>query len=133
MFKKKVHMWCWGMFFHYGVCYATRAMDTTDCEEGTLRKGGTSNPPCAASTHEATLLYLAVALVVILCDTYGIKCKPTSVKNPQANAILEHIHAVFTNMLCTAELKMAVLVNASDVDVSYQMLHGPFALPTIQC
>ncbi len=29
-----------------------------------------------------------------LCDTCGIKCKPTSVKNPQENAILEHIHAV---------------------------------------
>ena len=26
-----------------------------------------------------------------LCDTYGIKRKPTSVKNPQANAILEQI------------------------------------------
>jgi hypothetical protein len=28
-----------------------------------------------------------------LCDTYGIERKPTSVKNPQANAILEHNHA----------------------------------------
>ena len=24
-----------------------------------------------------------------LCESYGIKCKPTSIKNPQANAILE--------------------------------------------
>ena len=24
-----------------------------------------------------------------ICKSYGIKCKPTSVKNPQANAILE--------------------------------------------
>ncbi len=31
-----------------------------------------------------------------LCDTYSIKRKPTSVKNLQANAILEHIHAVWT-------------------------------------
>ena len=29
-----------------------------------------------------------------LCDSYGIKRKPTSVKNPQANAILEHVHQV---------------------------------------
>ena len=26
-----------------------------------------------------------------LCDSYGIKCKPTSVENPQANAILERV------------------------------------------
>jgi hypothetical protein len=30
---------------------------------------------------------------------------------------LEHIHAVFTNMLRTAKLDMAKLVNASDVDI----------------
>jgi hypothetical protein len=52
-----------------------------------------------------------------LCKTYGIKCKPTSIKNLQANAILESIHAVFTNMLHTAELDMAKLVNASDIDI----------------
>ncbi len=52
-----------------------------------------------------------------LCNTYGIKRKPTSVKNPQANAILERIHAVFTNMLRTAELNMAKSVKASDINV----------------
>jgi hypothetical protein len=52
-----------------------------------------------------------------LCKTYGVKCKPTSIKNPQANAILEHIHAVFTNMLRTDKLDMAELVNASDIDI----------------
>jgi hypothetical protein len=52
-----------------------------------------------------------------LCKTYGVKCKPTSIKNPQGNAILEHMHAVFTNMLCTAKLDMAKLVNASDIDI----------------
>ncbi len=52
-----------------------------------------------------------------LRDTYGIKTKPTSVKNPQANAILECIHAVFTNMLRTAEINMANLVKPSDIDV----------------
>jgi hypothetical protein len=48
---------------------------------------------------------------------YGIKRKPTSVKNPQANAILERIHGVFGNMLRTSELDMAELVKASDIDV----------------
>jgi hypothetical protein len=52
-----------------------------------------------------------------LCKTYGIKRKPTSVKNPQVNAILERIHAVFTNMLCTAELDMAKSVKASDINI----------------
>jgi hypothetical protein len=52
-----------------------------------------------------------------LCKTYGITHKPTSIKNPQANAILERMHAVFTNMLCTAKLDMAELVNASDIDI----------------
>jgi hypothetical protein len=52
-----------------------------------------------------------------LCKTYGIMRKPTSIKNTQANAILEHMHAVFTNMLRTAELDMANTVNASDIDI----------------
>jgi hypothetical protein len=52
-----------------------------------------------------------------LCTTYGVKRKPTSIKNPTANAILERIHAVFTYMLCTAELDMAELANASDIDI----------------
>ncbi len=52
-----------------------------------------------------------------LCKTNDVKHKPTSIKNPQANAILEHIHAVFTNMLRTAKLDMAEPVNASDIDI----------------
>jgi transposase InsO family protein len=52
-----------------------------------------------------------------LCDTYGIKRKLTSVKNPQANAILERIHAVLGNMLRTSELDMAETVKASDIDI----------------
>jgi hypothetical protein len=52
-----------------------------------------------------------------LCNTYGIKHKPTSVKNPQANAILERIHSVLGNMLRTSELDMAESVKASDIDI----------------
>ncbi len=52
-----------------------------------------------------------------LCDTNGIKHKLTSVKNPQANAILEHIHAVLGNMLRTSELDMVEMVKASAIDV----------------
>jgi hypothetical protein len=52
-----------------------------------------------------------------LCKTYGIKHKQTSVKNPQANVILECIHVVLGNMLPTSELGMAKTVKASDIDV----------------
>jgi hypothetical protein len=52
-----------------------------------------------------------------LCNTYGIKHKPTSGKNPQANAILERIHAVLGNMLCKSKLNMAKTVKPSDIDV----------------
>ncbi len=52
-----------------------------------------------------------------LCNTYGIKRKRTSVKNPKANAILEHIHAVLGNMLRTSKLDMAERMKASDIDV----------------
>ena len=52
-----------------------------------------------------------------LCHTYRIKHKPTSVKNPQANAILERIHGVLGNMLRTSELDMAESVKTSDIDV----------------
>jgi hypothetical protein len=67
-----------------------------------------------------------------ICTTYGIKGKPTSIRNPAANAILERIHAVFTNMLRTAKLDMASLVNASDINIFLSVLHGPFVLPTMQ-
>jgi hypothetical protein len=52
-----------------------------------------------------------------LSNTYGIKRKPTSNKNPHANAILERIHAVLGNMLRTSELNMAKMVKPSDIDV----------------
>ncbi len=38
-----------------------------------------------------------------LCDSYGIKHKPNTVRNPQANAILERVHQVIGQMLRTAE------------------------------
>ncbi len=42
---------------------------------------------------------------------------PTSVENPQANAILEGIHAVLGNMLPLSELDMVKTVKPSDIDV----------------
>jgi hypothetical protein len=42
---------------------------------------------------------------------------PSQVMNPQANAILEHIHGVLGNMLRTSELNMAELEKTSDINV----------------
>jgi hypothetical protein len=52
-----------------------------------------------------------------LCVTYGIKRKPTVIKNPQANAILEHLHQVLAQMLCTSKLNMAETVTPDEVNV----------------
>jgi len=51
-----------------------------------------------------------------LCESYGIKLKPTSVKNLQTNAILERVHQVITMMHHTTELDMANTVETSDID-----------------
>jgi hypothetical protein len=52
-----------------------------------------------------------------LCKTYGIKCKPTAVKNPQANAILESLHQVLGQMLHSSKLDMAKTITPDDVNV----------------
>jgi hypothetical protein len=52
-----------------------------------------------------------------LCESYVVKREPTTVKNPQANAILECVHQVLTQMLCTAELDIAKSVTPDDIDV----------------
>ena len=52
-----------------------------------------------------------------LCESYGIKRTPTTVKNPQANAVLERVHQVLGQILRTTELDMADSVTPDDVDV----------------
>jgi hypothetical protein len=42
---------------------------------------------------------------------------PASIKNPQENTILEHIHAVLRNILRTSKLNMAETVKASGIDI----------------
>jgi hypothetical protein len=42
---------------------------------------------------------------------------PTTVKNPRANGILECVHQVLGQMLCTAELDMADSVTPDDVNI----------------
>jgi hypothetical protein len=52
-----------------------------------------------------------------LCRSYGIKCKLTTTKNPQANGILECMHQVLGQMLHTAEIDMAKSVTPGDANV----------------
>jgi hypothetical protein len=50
-----------------------------------------------------------------LCETNGLKCKPTSVKNLQANAILERVHQTIMAILRTSEIDLAETVTESDI------------------
>jgi hypothetical protein len=52
-----------------------------------------------------------------LCESYSIMHKPTTVKNPQANGILECVHQVLGQMLHTAALDMVDSVTPNNVDV----------------
>jgi hypothetical protein len=54
-----------------------------------------------------------------LCKSYGIKCKPAMVKNPRANAVVEHMHQVLGQMLCTAEIDTANSVTPNDINVFF--------------
>ena len=61
-----------------------------------------------------------------LCESFGLKCKPTSVKNPQTNAILEWVHQTIMVMLHTAELDMAEVV--SDCDIADFLTNAAWAV-----
>ena len=50
-----------------------------------------------------------------LCDSYGIKSKQTTIKNPQANAILERVHLVIANMMRAREIDMADTIHEDDI------------------
>ena len=52
-----------------------------------------------------------------LCDSYRVKHKPTSIKNPQANALLERVHQFWMGMIRTSEIDMADSVTPHDIDV----------------
>ena len=40
-----------------------------------------------------------------MCDNYGIKAKPATSHNPQANAIIERVHKVVNEMLRSFDLE----------------------------
>ena len=51
----------------------------------------------------------------IHCDSYDLKHKPTSVKNPQANAILQQVHQAIMVMLHRTDIDIADTVTKSDI------------------
>ena len=51
-----------------------------------------------------------------LCDEFTITRKPTIVKNPQANAVLERVHAVVTNIIRTSGIDMSPTCTPEMVD-----------------
>jgi len=51
-----------------------------------------------------------------LCDSYGIQRKPTTIKNPKANAICERVHQILETMMHTSEIDMANSVEPADID-----------------
>ena len=53
-----------------------------------------------------------------LCVLYGLEQKPTSVRNPQANAILERLHAVIGDMLRASNLDNADTCNDETIESS---------------
>ena len=61
-----------------------------------------------------------------LCDSYRVKRKPTSIKNPKANAILEQIHQVVMAIVCTSEINMADSVAPNDIDTV--LANAPWAI-----
>ena len=51
-----------------------------------------------------------------LCNSYSIKRKPTTIKNPQVNAICERVHQVLGTMMRASEIDMANSVDSADID-----------------
>ena len=51
-----------------------------------------------------------------LCDSYGLKRKPTLIKNPQANAVLKRIHAVIASMMRTSGLDNCDTITPQMID-----------------
>jgi len=47
-----------------------------------------------------------------------IQRKPTTIKNPKANAICERVHQILGTMICTSEIDMANSVEPAYIDTS---------------
>jgi hypothetical protein len=67
-----------------------------------------------------------------LCDSYCLKRKLTSVKNPQANTILKRVHQSIMVMLRTSEIDMTDTIIESDIADFFTNTAWAYALPITQ-
>ena len=51
-----------------------------------------------------------------VCDSFNIKQKPTTIKNPQVNTIIEQVHGVIGDMMCTRDFNMSETVEDSMIE-----------------
>jgi transposase InsO family protein len=56
-------------------------------------------------TYDRGSEFIGTGFRTTVKNEYGIKAKPITVRNPQANAIIERIHQVIANMIRTYELE----------------------------
>jgi hypothetical protein len=56
--------------------------------------------------------------------------KPTTIKNPKANAICEHVHQILGTMMRTSEIDMANSMNLLTLIHLSTTQHGHFAKHT---
>ncbi len=61
---------------------------------------------------------------VELLQSYGIKNKPTTIKNPQANAFIERTHQVIANALRTMELEKRSIDDSSFAAICANVVFG---------
>ena len=67
-----------------------------------------------------------------MCDNYGIKAKPTTYHNPQANAIIERVHKVANDMLRSFDLKNEYLEEVNPFDYFLQSTAWSIRIPITQ-
>jgi transposase InsO family protein len=70
---------------------------------------------------------------VELLQSYGIKNKPTTVKNPQANAFIERTHQVIANALRTMELENRTIDDSSFNAICANVAYGMRATFILNC
>jgi hypothetical protein len=61
-----------------------------------------------------------------LCEQYSVKRKPTTSKNPAANAILERIHGVFGYMMRTLDINILEHVNSQPISYAARKIRSSY-------
>ena len=56
-------------------------------------------PDCLTVTYDRGSEFIGQEFQQMLIQDYGIKRKPITIRNPQANAIVERIHEVIVNII----------------------------------